>query len=253
MGTKPKRRKSIIKTILERRRERVEAGNNYYNAYSPHNGGGGKEYDPNLGVENLPYPQYSGLHIASSELRPSASPRQSGQEIGLAVSSDGQEKGKQRDSSVVRNFREERRHELEEVLAGDRIHQMSPVSPGKGKERESEILRDGAVGRKGGYWGDFPRSSGGFRVVDREEYEVGAGDGYEGEEERDHGPYEGHHGHGSYEGGDFGGHSGGGYGGHPGGDYGGDYGGSAGDLGGDGGAGRGDGGGGRGGNGAGGG
>ncbi|KAH8792271.1 hypothetical protein F5882DRAFT_77810 [Hyaloscypha sp. PMI_1271] len=202
-GRKPARRKSIIKTILEKRRERVEAGNIYYSA-SFNDGGGGeaREYDPRLGLENLPGPQYSGLLIESSELRtshpsPSPSPHIYGQESEIGVAVTGERRDEEgRDSSVVRNFRQERREELEEVLAGDRL-QGKGKGKGKGKEREQ---MEGTIARRDGYWGDFPSHSYG-------------------------GSYGGMHGVGY--GGDVGGGgyygSGGDYGsGHEGGDYGGD-------------------------------
>ncbi|KAE9380820.1 hypothetical protein N431DRAFT_477687 [Stipitochalara longipes BDJ] len=166
-GTKPKRRKSLIKSILEKRRERVEAANNYYNVY-PGREEVEREYDPSLGVDNLPKPHYSGLLIGSSELR-NAGGGGSTEEIGLAVSSDEK---KRRESSVVRNFRQERREELEDVLAGDRI--------GKGKQRESSIPRPG------GYWGDLPSHSYGGS------YGGMHGVGYVG----DVGPYDGSYGDG---------------------------------------------------------
>ncbi|KAN0120212.1 hypothetical protein V8E51_002420 [Hyaloscypha variabilis] len=148
IGTKPKRRKSLIKNILEKRRERVEAGNNYYNVY-PGREEAEREYDPSLGVDNLPRPQYSGLLIGSSELRGAgAGVGASKEEIGVAVS--GEEK-KRRESSVVRNFREERRGELVDVLAGDRL------GKGKGRESVGVGVGVGVGGQMGGYWGDFPR------------------------------------------------------------------------------------------------
>jgi len=57
------RSKSIIKTILERRRERVEAGMMAYDLVGNQNGV--RTYDPSLGVNNLPLAHYSGLRIAS--------------------------------------------------------------------------------------------------------------------------------------------------------------------------------------------
>jgi len=142
-GTKPKRRKSLIKNILEKRRERVEAGNNYYNVY-PGREEAEREYDPSLGVDNLPKPQYSGLLIGSSEIRKAAGTPSSAEEIGVAVSGDDK---KRRESSVVRNFRQERREELVDVLAGDRL--------GKGKQREG-IFGPPSVAQTRGYWGDMP-------------------------------------------------------------------------------------------------
>lgn len=152
---KPQRRKSILKVILDKRRERVEAGNNYYNLY----GGGGfggdggreaREYDPKLGVDNLPLRGYSGL-FASGELvgrgvegskaegsegvegREGIGGRSelAGEEIGVALSGD-------------EDGREER-----EVREGSR-----GLSKWKGKGR------DVAEARRGGYWGDYPRYGG---------------------------------------------------------------------------------------------
>jgi len=206
----------------------VEAGNNYYSASFNDGGGGeGREYDPRLGLENLPGPQYSGLLIGSSELRtshpsPSPSPQIYGQEpeIGLAVTGERRDE-ERRDSSVVRNFRQERREELEEVLAGDRLQ-----GKGKGKEREQ---MEGTIARRDGYWGDFPSHSygGSYGGMHGVGYvgDVGGG-GYYGSG-------------GDYGSGHEGGHYGGDYGGHHGGgDHGGDGGGAGGgDGGGDGGGG----------------
>jgi hypothetical protein len=145
---KPARRKSVIRRVLDKRRERIEAGNNYYSSSTYGgpwtNGEEKKEYDPKLGVENLPLRQYSGLHIGSpsqllaedggkQEERTGGRSELRGEEIGLALSSDEQEE-----------------------------------RSGKGKQKGKGTVGGEAKTRRGGYWGDFPshpysRSYGGHR------------------------------------------------------------------------------------------
>lgn len=179
---RPARRKSVIRRVLDKRRERVEAGNNYYNSYILQANGGGErqEYDPMLGVENLPLRQYSGLHIGSpSQLlvdggtgdRREGRSELGGEEIGVAVSGD----------------------EAEE-------------------RREKRKGREGAETMRGGYWGNFPSHSyggsyGGLSGV-RYVGEHGGGDyGDSTSHGNDHGGYSGgdHDGNGGDGGGGDGG------------------------------------------------
>jgi hypothetical protein len=138
---KPVRRKSVIRRVLDKRRERIDAGNNYYSSTTYGDpwtiGEEKKEYDPKLGVENLPLRQYSGLHIGSpSQL----------------LAEDG---GKQLD-----------REEIGLALSGDEQEERND----KGKVKVKGTIGGEAKTRRGGYWGDFPshsygRSNGGLSGV----------------------------------------------------------------------------------------
>jgi hypothetical protein len=132
-GSKPVRRKSVIRRVRDKRRERIEAGNNYYSTYGGPwtNGEEKKEYDPKLGIENLPLRQYSGLHIGSpSQL----------------LAEDG---GKQEERTGGRS--ELGVEEIGLALSGDEQEERSE----KGKGTVSGETKT----RRGGYWGDFPRHS----------------------------------------------------------------------------------------------
>jgi hypothetical protein len=144
------RRKSVIRRVLDKRRERIEAGNNYYSSSTYGgpwtNGEEKKEYDPKLGVENLPLRQYSGLHIGS--------PNQ-------LLAEDG---GKQEERTGGRS--ELDREEIGLALSGDEQEERND----KGKEKVKGTIGGEAKTRRGGYWGDFPshsygRSNGGLSGV----------------------------------------------------------------------------------------
>ena len=144
------RRKSVIRRVLDKRRERIEAGNNYYSSSTYGglwtNGEEKKEYDPKLGVENLPLRQYSGLHIGSpSQL----------------LAEDG---GKQEERTGGRS--ELDREEIGLALSGDEQEERND----KGKVKVKGTIGGEAKTRRGGYWGDFPshsygRSNGGLSGV----------------------------------------------------------------------------------------
>lgn len=123
--------------MLDKRRERIEAGNNYYSTYGGPwtNGEEKKGYDPKLGIENLPLRQYSGLHIGSpsqllaedggnQEERTGGQSELGAEEIGLALSSDEQEERSERG-----------------------------IQKGKG------MVGGEAKTKRGGYWGDIPSHS----------------------------------------------------------------------------------------------
>ncbi len=154
-GTKPVRSKSLIKTILERRKERIEAGNK---AYDEMNGNGNRTrtYNPDLGVDNLPLAHYSGLRIASPIARIG---RDGGNETDEDVDRDGNENGN----------------------AGVGIG----IAIG-GHVREGEEHGTSDVGmHRGAYWGDYAGSRrdgyGGDRGGDaRGGEDAGGGDGGDG-------------------------------------------------------------------------